>query len=82
MDLDTWDKLIRDLFLYCGKLLTLLNRRESKFRRELRQRRGDPVGSLIGNPGDTPVPGQHVITLQEWQGPFPQSPTPACTGPP
>jgi hypothetical protein len=48
MDRETWEELIRDLFLYRGKLLTLLHRRESKFVHNLRQRTGDPVGSLTG----------------------------------
>ena len=38
------------------ELLTFLNRRESKFRRELRQRRGDPVSFLTGTPGFLLIP--------------------------
>jgi hypothetical protein len=71
MDRETWEELIRDLFLYRGKLLTLLHRRESKFRRELRQRRGDPVGSLTGTPGFIHVPDQPIIAFPPWPKPPP-----------
>jgi len=76
MDLETWDELIRALVLYRGKLLILLHRRESKFHRELRQHRGDPVGSLTGEPAYTPVPGQPIITFPEW----PVKPPPLAGG--
>jgi hypothetical protein len=80
MDRETWEELIGDLFLYGGKLLTLLNRRESKFQRELRQHRGDPVGSLTGTPGFIHVPDQPIIAFPPWPVPSPQQPPPLAEG--
>ncbi len=80
MDRETWEELIRDLFLYRGKLLTLLHRRETKFRRELRQRTGDPVGSLTGTPGFIHVPGQPIIAFPPWPAPSPPPLSPMSSG--
>ena len=82
MNRETWEELIRDLFLYRGKLLTLLHRRESKFQRELRRHRGDPVGFLTGTPGYMLAAGQLDIVFPDWPVPSPRSPAPASTGPP
>jgi hypothetical protein len=82
MDCETWEELISDLFLYGGKQLTLLNRRESKFQRELRQRRGDPVGFLTGTPGFIHEPDRPRIVFPPWPVPSPQDAPFASTGPP
>ena len=85
MDRETWEELIRDFFLYRGKLPILLHRRESEFQRELRRRRGDPVGFLTGTPGFMYEPDRPRIVFPPWPVPSPQD-APfarfASTGPP
>ncbi len=93
MDHATWDELRRDLILYGGNLATLVFRREGK--RRAADPRSDPrrVGrkseahSATGDsPGDSPsfnpIPLTGPPIFPPWPAPSPQSPAPACTGPP
>ncbi len=97
MDHATWDELRRDLILYGGNLATVLFRREGKRRPAdpgsdpRRVERKSEAHSATGdspspNPGDSPsfspIPLTGPPIFPPWPAPFPQSPAPACTGPP
>ncbi len=97
MDHATWEELRRDLILYGGNLATLLFRRGGKRRYAdpgsdpRRVGRKSEAHSATGdspspNPGDglsfNPIPLTGPPIFPPWPAPFPQSPAPACTGPP
>ncbi len=85
MDRATWDELRLALILYGGSLTTLVVKREGK-----RRSADDPAGSpsLRGSPGDSeslgpiPIAGWPKPAFPAWPARSPQSPVPACTGPP
>ncbi len=78
MNRATWDELCLALIDYGGNLATLALPNQRK------RRSADPAGSPSGSPTFIPIPiaGQPIITFPAWPAPSPQSPTPACTGPP
>ncbi len=78
MNRATWDELCLALIDYGGNLATLALPNQRK------RRSADPAGSPSGSPTFIPIPiaGQPIITFPAWPVPSPQSPTPACTGPP
>ncbi len=73
MDRATWDELRDAVIEYGGSLVTLL------FSRARRQLSANPAASP--DIGPIPITGP-TIAFPAWPVPFPQSPAPACTGPP
>jgi hypothetical protein len=92
MDRATWDELSLALALYGGNLATLLfpdDKRRSADPTEgspslSDSPSGSPNGSPTGNPSLGPIPtaGWLKIVFPAWPARSPQSPVPACTGPP
>ncbi len=74
MNRATWDELCLALIEYGGNLATLALPNQRK------RRSANPGGSPRFSP--IPIAGQPVITFPAWPAPPPQSPVPACTGPP
>ncbi len=78
MDRATSDELRLALIDYGGNLATFVLPNQRK------RRSADPAGSPSGSPKFIPIPiaGQPIITFPAWPARSPQSPAPACTGPP
>ncbi len=79
MDYATWDELRRDLIEYGGNLATLVLSSERKRRSAVLTGSPSPSGSPSVDP--VPITGP-TIAFPPWPVPSPQSPAPACTGPP